>query len=152
MSTWTATTTVNALPEDVIEVLTDAGAAVRWSPVPFDVDGLSAGRLEEGGSARVSGRLAGLEVGFDIDVLEAGEDRLRLEARGPIDFDVLYELEPADEGAEVHASVSVQRGSGLTSRMLARATGALLGGGALRATVGRIAREAETASLPCAYA
>jgi hypothetical protein len=152
MSTWTATTTVNARPEDVFEVLTDAAAAVRWSPVPFDVDGLAAGRLEEGGTARVSGRLAGLDVGFDIDVLEAGEDRLHLEARGPIGFDVLYELQPADEGAEVHASISVQRGSGLTGRMLSRATNALLGGGALRATVGRIAREAENASPPCAYA
>jgi hypothetical protein len=152
MSTWTATTTVNARPADVIGILTDAGAAVRWAPVPFDVDGLPAGRLEEGRAARVSGRLAGVDVGFDIDVLEAGEDRLRLEAHGPIDLDVLYELEAADDGAEVHASVSVQRGSGLTGRVLAGATDALLRGGALRATVGRIAREAETASLTAAYA
>jgi hypothetical protein len=150
MSTWTATTTVNARPEDVIDILTDAGAAVRWSPVPFDVDGLAAGRLEAGSSARVSGRLAGLEVGFDIDVLEAGDDRLRLEACGPIGFHVLYELEPADEDTEVRASVSVQPGRGLSGRVLARATNALLSGGALRATVGRIAREAETVAPACA--
>jgi ABC-type amino acid transport substrate-binding protein len=150
MSTWTASATVNAPPEGVIDILTDPDAAVRWSPVPFEVEDLTGKRLATGASARVSGQLAGVRVGFDLDVLEADADRLHLEARGPIGFDVLYELEPADSGAEVHASVSVQAGRGLTGRVLARATDALLGAGALATAVGRIATEAECGSLAVA--
>jgi hypothetical protein len=37
---------------------------------------------------RVAGRLAGREIGFSLEVLEAGADRLALRARGPIDIDV----------------------------------------------------------------
>jgi hypothetical protein len=42
----------------------------------------------------------------------------------------------------VHASVSVRSGRGLTGRLLAEATGALLTAGALQAAISRIAREA----------
>ena len=38
MRTWTATTTVDAPPEAVLDVLTDPGACARWAPVDFEVD------------------------------------------------------------------------------------------------------------------
>jgi hypothetical protein len=146
MRTWTATTTAEAGPEAVLEVLTDPGAAARWAPVPFDVDDLDGERLLAGSRARVSGKLAGRRVGFDIEVHEADESRLALSASGPVAFDVDYRLEPADSGrSEVRASVSVRSGGGLTGRLLAEATGALLTAGALQAALGRIAREASLA-------
>jgi Polyketide cyclase / dehydrase and lipid transport len=146
MRTWTATTTAEAGPDAVLEVLTDPGAAARWAPVPFDVDDLDGERLLTGSRARVSGRLAGRRVGFDIEVHEADETGLALSASGPVAFDVDYRLEPADSGrSEVRASVSVRSGGGLTGRLLAEATGALLTAGALQAALGRIAREASLA-------
>ena len=39
MRTWTATTTVDARPEAVLDVLTDPDASRRWAPLPFDVEG-----------------------------------------------------------------------------------------------------------------
>jgi uncharacterized protein YndB with AHSA1/START domain len=59
MKTWTATTTVDAGPEAVLDVLTDPDAVARWAPLPFDVDDLDTPRLVTGSRARVSGRLAG---------------------------------------------------------------------------------------------
>ena len=57
-------------------------------------------------------------------------------------FDVRYDLAPAPGGSEVHASVSVRPNRGLTGRLVAEATNALLAAGALQAAIGRIAREA----------
>jgi uncharacterized protein YndB with AHSA1/START domain len=71
MRTWTATTTTAARPEDVLDVLTDPEACARWAPLPFDVDELDGRRLAAGSRARVSGRLAGRRVGFDVEVHEA---------------------------------------------------------------------------------
>ena len=48
MRTWTATTTVDAPPEAVLDVLTDPGACVRWAPVDFEVSDLNAKRLAAG--------------------------------------------------------------------------------------------------------
>ena len=48
MRTWTATTTAQARPEAVLDVLTDPDAAARWAPVPFDVDDLDGERLLAG--------------------------------------------------------------------------------------------------------
>jgi uncharacterized protein YndB with AHSA1/START domain len=142
MRTWTATTTVEARPEAVLDVLTDPDACARWAPLPFEVDDSGAPRLRAGSHARVSGRLAGRRVGFDVDVHEAEPHRLALTAAGPVDLDVAYELRAQSGGSEVHASVSVRPGRGLAGRILAQATSALLTAGALDHAVSRIAREA----------
>jgi hypothetical protein len=142
MREWTAMTTVDAQPQAVLDVLTDPDACARWAPIPFDVDDLRTPRLRCGSRARISGRLAGRRVGFDVEVHEAVDGRLRLSADGPIGFDVRYDLAPAPRGSEVRASVSVRPSRGLTGRLLAEATNALLAAGALQAAVSRIAREA----------
>ena len=143
MRTWTATATADAHPAAVLDVLTDPDACARWAPVPFDVE--SGRRLRSGTRERVSGRLAGKRVGFDVEVHEAGESGLALSATGPVGFDVDYRVAPADDGARVDASISVRPGGGLTGRLLAEATGALLSAGALQAALGRIAKEASLA-------
>jgi hypothetical protein len=142
MRQWTATTTVPALPEAILDLLTDPEAAQRWAPIDFEVDDLRTPRLRSGSRARVTGRLAGQRVGFDVEVHEASDGRLRLSADGPVGFDVRYDLAPAPGGSEVHASVSVRPNRGLTGRLVAEATNAMLAAGALQAAIGRIAREA----------
>ena len=92
MKTWTATTTVDAAPEAVLDVLTDPDAIARWAPLPFDVDDLDTPRLMSGSTARVSGRLAGRRVGFVVEVFEAEDGRLSLAATGPVGLDVNYDL------------------------------------------------------------
>jgi len=82
------------------------------------------------------------EGAIDVEVHEAGESGLALTASGPVDLDVAYELAPADTGSEVRASIRVRSGGGLTGRLLAEATGALLSAGALQNALSRIAREA----------
>ena len=141
MRTWTATTTVEAPPEAVLDVLTDPGACARWAPVDFAVDQLGGGRLVAGSRPRVSGRLAGVEVGFDVEVLEAGQDRLVLNAAGPVALDVAYAIAAAEGGSEVRASVGVRPGRGIRGRLLAEATSALLSAGALHQALSRIGRE-----------
>ena len=145
MANWTATTTANATPEQLLEVLTHPDEIRRWSPVDFDLDDLVDARLTASTRTRVTGRLAGVRVGFDVEVRNAGEDRLELTADGPIGLDVRYDLVPSEDGAELNASVSLRRGGGITGRLVANATAALLSGGVLDATAGRIARAAETA-------
>jgi hypothetical protein len=142
MKTWTATTTAPARPDAVLDVLTDPEAAARWAPLPFDVDELAGRRLLRGSRARVTGRLAGRRIGFDVHVHEADQSGLRLTAEGPVGLDVAYALAPNGDGSEVHASVSVRPRGGLGARLLAEAMGALLTAGALQTTVARIAREA----------
>lgn len=150
MAQFMARTTANAVPAQVLEVLTDPEEIRSWSPIPFELEDLEGVRLEAGSVARVSGCLAGKRVGFDVEVHAADTDGLELTAEGPISIDVLYELEAVDGGSEVRASIRLRDGSGLTGRLLAKATGALLKGGALSAAAGRIARAAESA--PCAIA
>jgi hypothetical protein len=142
MRTWTATTTTAARPEDVLDVLTDPEAAARWAPLPFDVDELEGRRLATGIRARVSGKLAGRRVGFDLEVHEASGRGLTLAADGPVGFDVDYRLSPVAGGSEVHASVSVRPSRGIAGRLLAEATSALLSAGALESALSRISREA----------
>jgi Polyketide cyclase / dehydrase and lipid transport len=139
MRTWTATTTAAAHPAAVLDVLTDPDAASRWAPVPFDVDDLDGERLLAGSRARVSGRLAGRRVGFEVEVFEAEDGRLSLAATGPVGLDVNYDLAPTDSGSEVVASVSVRHGKGITGRLLGEATNALLSAGALTHAVSRLA-------------
>ena len=147
MRTWTATTTIDAPPHAVLDVLCDPGACARWAPVDFEVSELGTTRLGPGDRPRVSGRLAGVEVGFDVEVLEACADRLELRAAGPVALDVAYELAPAGAGSEVRASVGVRPGRGIRGRVLAEATSTLLRAGALQAALDRIGREA---ALPLA--
>jgi Polyketide cyclase / dehydrase and lipid transport len=141
MRTWTATATTPAAPEDVLAVLIDPVAATRWAPVDFEVDG-AGDRLRVGTPARVSGRLAGRDVGFTVEIHHADADRLALTADGPVGLDVLYDFAAVDGGTEVRASVSVRSGGGLGGRIFAQATAALLSAGALPTAVSRIAREA----------
>lgn len=143
MAHWTATTTANASPEQLLEVLTQPEEIRRWSPVDFDLEDLEGLRLEAGTRTRVTGRLAGVRVGFDVEVQAVGKDGLQLTADGPVGLDVRYELAPAKPGAELCASVSLRRGGGLTGRLVANATAALLSAGALEGAAGRIARAAE---------
>ena len=142
MKTWTATTIVDAGPEAVLAVLTDPDAVARWAPLPFDVEDLDTPRLMTGSRARVSGRLAGQRVGFDVEVHEADQRRLALAATGPVGLDVAYDLSASGEGSEVRASISVRSGKGFTGRLLAEATNALLSAGALTHAISRLAREA----------
>ena len=142
MRTWTATATTAARPEDVLDVLCDPDAAARWAPLPFEVEELDGRRLESGSRARVSGRLAGRRVGFDLEVHEASGHGLTLAADGPVGFDVDYRLSSVEGGSEVHASVSVRPSGGIVGRLLAEATSALLSAGALEAALSRVTREA----------
>jgi hypothetical protein len=146
VSTWTAQTIMKGRPEDVLDVLTDPEACVQWAPVDFEVEGLEHDRLAAGCTARVAGRLAGRRVGFDLEVYEAAPQRLSLRAVGPIALDVAYEMSAVQDGSHVVATIGVSDGAGLGGRLLARATDALLAGGALDAAISRIAREVKFAA------
>ena len=142
MRTWTATATAPAQPAAVLDVLTDPDACSRWAPLPFDVDELATRRLAAGSRARVSGKLAGRRVGFDVCVHAADEHGLALSADGPVGMDVDYRLAPAPAGgSEVRASISLRPSRGIAGRLLAEATGALLTAGALEHAVSRIVQE-----------
>jgi uncharacterized protein YndB with AHSA1/START domain len=143
MASWSATTTTKASPEQLLEVLTQPEAIRRWSPVDFDLDDLDSNQLAAGTRARVTGRLAGVRVGFDVEVHAADHDVLELSADGPVGLDVRYELAPANTGSELYAFVSLRRGGGITGRLVANATAAMLAAGALEGAAGRIARAAE---------
>lgn len=147
MKTWTATAVALAHPAAVLDVLTDPGACARWAPVPFDVED-DTRRLAAGSQTRVTGRLAGQRIGFDVEVRQADETGLQLSDRKPahpVALDVDYRLAPTTHGSEVQASVSVRPRRGLLGRLLAEATGALLSAGALDHALARLASEAATA-------
>jgi hypothetical protein len=143
MAEWTTSTQAKARPDQVLEVLTHPDAIRRWAPIDFDVEDLDGVRLEAGSTARVSGKLAGVRVGFDVEVHAADEDGVELTAHGPIGIDVRYELAPAAGGSEVTASIALRRGGGITGRLLSQATAALLSAGALDGAARSIARAAE---------
>jgi hypothetical protein len=145
MALWTTSTTANASPDRVLAVLTDPDAIQDWAPIPFDVEQLDGRRLVAGSQARVRGGIAGMSMGFDVEVHAADEAGLELTAQGPIGIDVRYDLAPADGGSEVTASVSLLAGGGITGRVVKKATEALLSAGALDGAAGRIARVAEAA-------
>lgn len=147
MATWEHSTTVNGHPDDVLAVLTDPSAARRWSPIGFELEGIDGDRLEDGTRARLSGRLAGRGVSFDVQVIQASGGRLELRAVGPVEMDVLYDAIAADAGTEVKASVNVRSAGGFMGRMLSSATDALLAGGALQMAVAGVAREVEATCL-----
>lgn len=150
MDRWTATAQAKATPERLLEVLTHPQQIRRWSPVDFDIDDLTSRRLAAGTQTKVTGRVAGVPVSFDVRVLAADPERLELSAEGPIGLDVRYDLAPADEGAEMTASVRVRGRGGLTGRVVATAATTLLSAGALDGATGRIARVAEAQPLAAA--
>ncbi|MEA2478929.1 MAG: hypothetical protein QOJ07_851 [Thermoleophilaceae bacterium] len=143
MSTWTAHTTVAAEPCAVLGVLTDPEAIRSWSPIDFELDELDGDRLYEGATARVSGRLARLGASFDVEVEAAHAARFALVASGPVDLEVDYELFPDGEHTDVWVSLGVRPAGGLSGRLIAQATEALLRAGALDRALGRIAQEFE---------
>src|SRR4051794_9509000 len=128
MRTWTAHAISEARPEDILAALTDPDAVARWSRVAFDLeDDLL--RLRAGSRTRVSGKLAGVRVGFDVEVHAADDGRFSLSACGPVAMDVDYDLAAGETGTEVNASVSVRPGRGLLSSVMAEATNGLLRAG-----------------------
>lgn len=140
-NTWTASALTGAAPEAVLAALTDPDAVSRWSPVAFDIED-DAGRLRAGTRTRVSGKLAGVRVGFDVHVHQADDRQLALSACGPVAMDVRYDVEPTSEGSEVRASISLAKGRGFMAGLLAEATAGLLRAGALSHAVNRIAATA----------
>lgn len=145
MRTWTAQAITEARPEDILAALTDPDACARWSPVAFEVEDDDLRRLRAGSRTRVSGRLAGVRVGFDVEVHRADDRHLALSACGPVSMDVAYDVAAGDAGTEVRASVSVRPGRGLLSTVMAEATAGMLRAGALSAAVDRLARAAVAA-------
>jgi hypothetical protein len=150
MDRWTSRAQARATPEQLLEVLTHPQQIRRWSPVEFDVDDLVSRRLAAGTRTKVTGRVAGVPVSFDVEVHAADPARLEISAEGPIGLDVRYDLAAAGSGAEMTASVRVRSGGGLTGRVVATAATTLLSAGALDGATVRIARAAETPSLAAA--
>jgi hypothetical protein len=143
MNSWTSTAQASATPEQLLEVLTHPEQIRRWSPVEFSVGDLESRRLAAGTRTKVTGRLAGVPVSFDVEVHAADTARLEISAEGPIGLEVRYDLATADGGAEMTASVRVRSGGGLTGRLVANAASTLLSAGVLDGATGRIARVAE---------
>jgi uncharacterized protein YndB with AHSA1/START domain len=143
MAQWTTRTQTNASPEQVLEVLTDPDAIRLWSPIDFEVEDLTGPRLSTGDVTRVTGRVAGFSVGFDVEIHAASADGIELSAQGPIGIDVRYELTPSDGGSEVTATIGLRGGGGITGRLISKATAALLSAGALDGAARSIVRAAE---------
>ncbi len=144
-TTWTATALTGAAPEAVLAALTDPDAVARWSPVAFDIEDDTTTRLRAGTRTRVSGKLAGVRVGFDVHVHHADDRQFALSAcgvGGGVVLDVAYDVEPTSDGTEVRASISLAKGRGLMAGLLAEATAGLLKAGALSHAVNRIAATA----------
>jgi len=145
MDRWTSTARARTTPDGLLEVLTHPQRIRLWSPVDFELDDLDTRRLEAGSMARVTGKVAGVRVSFQVEVHRADPTRLELSADGPIGLDVRYDLAEAGKCAELTASVQVRGGRGLTGRVVAGAAASLLSAGALDGAVGRIAQAAEAA-------
>jgi hypothetical protein len=144
MGTWTTQARLKGHPEDVLELLTRPDAIARWAPIPFEVRNFDRDRLLAGDRVRVFGLLSGQRVEFKVDVTQAQEGRLALQANGPIALEVEYVATPLPRGSELRASVAVT-GRGFIGRLLAGATEAMLAAGALNTAVGRIAQEFDPA-------
>jgi hypothetical protein len=142
---WTTSQTVAAAPSEILHVLTHEDAIRRWSPVDFELTGHAGGRLRTGDQARVEGRIAGIGVGFDVEVARAEEATLELFASGPVDIDVHYGISRRGAASAVEASVDVRGGRGMAGRVVATTVRALLAAGALDGALHRIAAEVEPA-------
>lgn len=142
MGEFIAHKSIQSRPSQVIRSLTDPEAAVRWSPVDFELRALGCARLEAGATAQVAGRLAGREVTFDVEVVEADDGRLALRAFGPVVVDILYEVDAGDDGAELRARLKTRSGGGITGRVMSTAADALAPA-LLQLAVDRIRRDVE---------
>ena len=142
MGEFTAHNSIQSRPSQVIRSLTDPEAAVRWSPVDFELRALGSARLEAGATAQVAGRLAGREVTFDIEVTEADDGRFALRAFGPVVVDVLYSVD--SDGAEtvLTAHLTTRSGGGITGKVMSTAADALAPG-LLQLAIDRIRRDVE---------
>jgi hypothetical protein len=125
-------------PDRVLDLLTDPDAAGLWSPLEFAVEEIDGDRLRAGGRAVLAGRMAGRWVEFELDVFEADNGRLSLQARGPVTMDVDYEVHED----ELVAKVRVHGGRGIGGRLLSSAVDGMLAAGTLQVAVDAIAREA----------
>jgi hypothetical protein len=143
---WNTCRTVAAAPSEILHVLTHEDAIRRWSPVDFELGGHAGGRLRSGDHARVQGRVAGIGVGFDVEVTKAEGATLELFASGPIDIEVRYVIARCRGGSSVEAAVDVRGGRGMSGRVVATTVRALLAAGALDSALGRIAAEVEPAT------
>lgn len=143
MSTHMAKQTVIAESAHVLEVLTDPAACDRWAPIAFTTDQAPGERLQAGTRTRLRGRIAGRNVTFDVHVLAADERGLSLHATGPVGFEVDYRLKPAARRTLIEAQITLAQTGGITGALIARATNAMLGAGALRFALRAIAAEAE---------
>src|SRR3954469_225622 len=114
MDRWTSTTRAKTTPDGLLEVLTHPQRIRAWSPVDFELDDLESRRLVAGTTTRVTGKVAGVRVSFEVEVHHADPTRLELSADGPIGLDVRYDLAEAGKCAELTASVQVRNGRGLT--------------------------------------
>ena len=140
---WTADTIVGAGADQVMDVLTRPCAITHWAPVPFEVEGVEGDRLETGTQARVTGRLAGQVLAFDVDVRQASQGQLRLTASGPfVELDVAYDVRAHNEAAHVNALIDV-KGKGVLGRFVAKAVDGLLASGALTEALSQLAEAAE---------
>jgi hypothetical protein len=142
MATWETSKCVETRPDRIIGLLTDPDAAERWSPVAFELRKLDGERLYPGARVELAGRIAGREVTFEVDVLQADDSRFAIRARGPFEIDAAYHALPRSARTELRASVSVRSAGGLRGRLVSAAAEALLAAGVLDATVARIASEA----------
>jgi hypothetical protein len=143
---WNTCRTVAAAPSEILHVLTHEDAIRRWSPVDFELNGHAGGRLRSGDHARVQGRVAGIGVGFDVEVTKAEGATLELFASGPIDIEVRYGIARCSAGSRVEAVVDVRGGRGMSGRVVATTVRALLAAGALDSALVRIAAEVEPAT------
>jgi hypothetical protein len=143
LRTWRSGIAVQAAPGLVLETLTDVCACRIWSPAGFAVDGLDGPRLRAGATPRVSGNLGGRSVHFQLEVLQADAERLRLCAVGPVEMLVDYAVHATSPGSSVQAAASVRALPGWIGAMSERLTCLLLAGGALNHALARMAREAE---------
>ncbi len=144
MGTWTTQARLHGHPEAVLELLTRPDAIARWAPIPFEVRNFDRDRLLTGDKLCVFGLLSGQRVEFEVDVTQAHDGRLALQAIGPIELEVEYVATPLARGSQLRASVAVT-GRGFIGRLLASATEAMLAAGALNAAIGRIADEFDPA-------
>ena len=126
----------------MIRSLTDPEAAVRWSPVDFELRALGSARLEAGATAQVAGRLAGREVTFDVEVMASDDDRFALRASGPVVVDVLYSVDFNGESTILTAHLKTRSGGGITGRVMSTAADALAPG-LLQLAIDRIRRDVE---------
>ncbi len=138
LNVWTARAELRARAEDVLDTLTDPALIAEWTPIAFDVAGISGPRLVTGSRARVTGSIAGVGATFDVHVLRADRQRLELLARGPVCFEVVYFFREQASRVVVDARVAIARQGGLAAHVLRAAATALLNAGALAAALKRM--------------